>query len=134
MYINTLGNLHIHVHFSVCVFSLAILKIALCCCRLCGCHGRGMWAMRQLRSALQNQPKICYSNTHFPLQERWRDGWVHVWQGNVIITKPGLLYPVVRTVFPHYYPRSSFLLLPHIELFLTLSPTHGPQMTVLQRM
>lgn len=66
-----------HIYNFVNVYVLAVLKIALCCCRLCGCHGRGMWATCQLRSALQNWPKICYSNTHFPLEE-WRNGWMEI--------------------------------------------------------
>lgn len=120
MYTVTHLGICIYVHYCVCVFSLAGLKIALCCCRLCGCHGRGMWATRQLRSALQNRPKICYSNTHFTLEEGQRDGGMHGWKRNVILTKLGLLYPVVRTVFTPLLPLfSSFiLLLPHLDLSL----------------
>lgn len=83
------------------------LKIVPCCCRLRGCHGRGMWATRQLRSALQNRPKICYSNTHFPSEEQgWKDG-----QGRIVIlTKLRLLYPVVGTVFSPLLPLFPFLL------------------------
>lgn len=108
--------------------SLAVLKIALCCCRLCGCHGRGMWATRQLRSALQNRPKICYSNTDFPLREGRGNGWMDGWRRNVILTKLGLLYPVVRTVFtpplPLFLP--FLLFLPHLDLSCSFTNTWAP--------
>lgn len=90
-YIHSHLGICIYVHFCVCVCmsSLAVLKIAPCCCRLCGCHGRGMWATRQLRSALQNRPEICYSNTHFSSGDGWRDGWTDGWRRNVILTELG---------------------------------------------
>ena len=115
-------------HAGACinVHTLAVPKIVLRCCRLCRRHRRGMWAMRQLRSALQNCTKICYSNTHFLLEEGPRDrGMDGSMEQKCYFNKAGVI-----TSSNHYTPiPTTTSRLPHILIFCTVSQTHGSHMT-----